>query len=58
MVNKYNPYDTKAFKIIRVDSKTKEWIHKHPDQPATIVLCRKCGVHYIPEIGHECKNVR
>lgn len=56
MTNKYDPNGDRVYKILRVDPKSQEWIHKHPDEPATIVLCRKCGVHYCPEIGHTCKE--
>ena len=58
MTNKYDPNANKAYKVLRCDPKTQEWIHKNPDAPVTLVLCKKCGIHYAPDLGHECKNVR
>lgn len=47
----------RTYRMIRVDPQAWEWLHKHPDAEADIKLCRLCGSHYMPSIGHKCKGV-
>lgn len=40
---------------IRFDLETAKWFSRHMNEETTLAKCECCGLHYKPELGHNCK---
>ncbi|MDO4649906.1 MAG: hypothetical protein Q4B26_14800 [Eubacteriales bacterium] len=39
--------------MIKFDNKAQTFFFKNPGYQATVCQCKKCGLFYIPDLGHE-----